>query len=174
MGEQFLDIGRHPGGSTDYGDSLSGQSHWEKPQPETVTTAGGGGSLQGSPDTRLERIKRGISGTGFDVVDICFVLVKFRSFRSVRAIARPGGVTGPLPRPKPRRADHREKVVKWVESIRCRYVFFLILVISVHEDHCRTGRDEWTPPKAKSRVGEPPKSSQKARSMLSICLCLFF
>ena len=37
------------------------------------------------------------------------LLVKFRSFRSVRAIAGPGGVIGPLPRPKQRWANHREK-----------------------------------------------------------------
>ena len=31
---------------------------------------------------------------------LCFVLFEFRSFRSVRTIAGPGGVIGPLPRPK--------------------------------------------------------------------------
>ena len=92
MGEQFLDIGRHPGGSTDYGDSLY-KATGRNPSQRPSLLPGGGGSPQGSPDTRLERIKRGISGTCFDVVDICFVLVKFRSFRSVRATARPGGVT---------------------------------------------------------------------------------
>ena len=38
-----------------------------------------------------------------------FVLVKFRSFRSVRALAGLGGVIGPLPRPKQRWANHRKK-----------------------------------------------------------------
>ena len=37
-----------------------------------------------------------------------FALVKVRSFRSVRAVAGPGGVVGPLPRPKQRWANHRK------------------------------------------------------------------
>ena len=38
-----------------------------------------------------------------------FVLFEFRSFRSVRTIAGPGGVSGPLPTPKQRCANHRRK-----------------------------------------------------------------
>ena len=38
--------------------------------------------------------------------------VTFRAFRSVRAIAGPGGVIGSLPRPIQRWANHRKKIAK--------------------------------------------------------------
>ena len=37
----------------------------------------------------------------------CFVLFVLFEFRSIWTIARPGGVIGPLPRPKERWANHR-------------------------------------------------------------------
>ena len=41
-----------------------------------------------------------------------FVLFEFRSSRSVRTITGPGGVTGPLPRPKTGGRTTGEKVAK--------------------------------------------------------------
>ena len=40
---------------------------------------------------------------------VAFALFEFRSFRSTRTIAEPGGVIGPFPRPKLRWANHRRK-----------------------------------------------------------------
>ena len=52
-----------------------------------------------------------------------FVLFEFRSFRSVRTIAGPGGVIGPLPRPNEGGRTTGNKVAKKAEYIHAVRVF---------------------------------------------------
>ena len=46
----------------------------------------------------MARLQLGNASADYTV--ICFVLVEFRSLRPIRTIAGPGGIIGPLPRPK--------------------------------------------------------------------------
>ena len=52
--------------------------------------------------------------------------------------------------------------------------FFLIQVLLVHEDHCRTGRGNCAPPKDKSEVGELPKKAAKRPGLNRLVLGLSF
>ena len=55
--------------------------------------------LHGSASDAWEELSACFTSSPLRLSDFCFVLFEFRSVRSVRTIAGPGGVIGPLSKP---------------------------------------------------------------------------